>query len=321
MLKRTRKYTAKIKCIKNIKVPQIKKNNKKEVAKEECTIPQSIPLSSFSRLTLGRVEHHENDVRSYVESQSPNEKIIFLEKVKTERILEREIDCWDVRTDGINYWVLTNPTNLYSQDDFQSLDYLLSFHIGLAARIYTKLTPSVNEEEKERLLAAWRRWEQAAEAFDSADEAEEFQAIGMRCRECLLTLIRGIANDSMIPRGQGIPKKSDFIHWSEIIAQTIASGASADRVRGYLRAISKSTWELVNWLTHTRNAVRLDGQLAIDATQGVLAAFSSVLIKYERSLPDRCPNCDSYRISSIYESKANSYITICEKCGWVESID
>lgn len=295
---------------------QAKKNNKKEAVEEECTIPQSLPLSSFTRLTLGHVEHDENDVRSYVESQSPDEKVIYLEKVKTERILEREIDCWNVHTDRIKYWVLTNPTNLYSQDDFQSLDFLLSFHIGLAARIYTKPTASANEEEKERLFAAWRRWEQLAEAFDSADEAEEFQAIGMRCRECLLTLIRGIANDSMIPEGQETPKKSDFIHWSEIIAQTIAGGASSDRVRGYLKSISKSTWELVNWLTHANNAVRKDGELAVYATQNVLAAFSSVLIKYERRLPDRCPNCTSYKITSVYESEINSHITICEKCGW-----
>jgi hypothetical protein len=30
-----------------------------------------------------------------------------------------------------------------------------------------------------------RKLVQASEAFDKADEAEEFQAVGMRCRECL----------------------------------------------------------------------------------------------------------------------------------------
>lgn len=294
------------------------KSKKKKEVTEECTVPQSFSLSAFTKLTLGRVEHQENDVRAYVEWQSPDEKVTYLEKVKTERVLGREIDCWDVRTDGTNWWVLTNPTNLYSKDEFQSLDYLLSFHIGLAARIYTKPTASANEEEKERLFAAWRRWEQTAEAFDNADEAEEFQAVGMRCRECLLTLIRSIANDSMIPEGQEAPKKSDFIHWSEIIAQTIASGSSADRVRGYLKTISKSTWELVSWLTHSSNAVRMDGDLAVYATQNVLAAFSSVLIKYERGLPDRCPNCASYKIKSVYEPDVDSYITLCEKCKWVD---
>jgi hypothetical protein len=288
---------------------QIKINN------EECVLPEPISLSSFTKLTLGRVEHEEREVREYVEWQFPDKKVIYLEKIKTERVLGREIDCWDVRTNDINLWVLTNPTNLYSQEDFQSLDYLLSFHIGLAARIYTKPKSPVNESEKARLLVAWRRWEQAAEAFDNADEAEEFQAVGMRCRECLILLVRSIANDSMIPEGQEPPKKADFPHWSELISQTITKG---DRIRSYLKAISKSTWELVNWLTHAQNAVRMDGELVVYATQNVLAAFSTLLIKHERGLPDRCPDCNSYKITSVYSSDIGSDITLCERCGWAE---
>lgn len=36
--------------------------------------------------------------------------------------------------DDGRWWVITNPTNLYSHYEFPSADYTLSFHIGVVAR-------------------------------------------------------------------------------------------------------------------------------------------------------------------------------------------
>ncbi len=46
----------------------------------------------------------------------------------------RDHDVWDVHTDKDRWWVVTNPTNLYSQTLMPSLDYTLSFDVGLMAR-------------------------------------------------------------------------------------------------------------------------------------------------------------------------------------------
>jgi hypothetical protein len=53
---------------------------------------------------------------------------------------------------------------------------------------------------------ALRRWTQAAESLDSADEAEEFQAVGMRCRESLIAMVRAIAQPTMVPKGTEEPR-------------------------------------------------------------------------------------------------------------------
>jgi hypothetical protein len=45
---------------------------------------------------------------------------------------------WDVHTTGDRYWVITNPTNLYSQQLFPSMDYTLSFHVGVTARMVAR---------------------------------------------------------------------------------------------------------------------------------------------------------------------------------------
>jgi hypothetical protein len=248
-------------------MPKSPKKAKRQLpSPDECTIPGRVPDSVLNKFVLNRLEHEAQAIREYVEWQSPKENVTYLEKVATEHLFDRKLDAWDVHTDGEHYWVITSPTNLYSQELFPSLDYTLSFRIGLMARVMARRRGTDDDEQQDRLAAGWRRWTQAAEALDRADEAEEFQAIGMRCRECLLAMVRAVANDSMVPAGQNRLKSADFLHWSELLANTIAQGSSAAEIRAYLKTLAKSTWQLVSWLTHASNAVRFDGHMAVEAT-------------------------------------------------------
>jgi hypothetical protein len=140
--------------------------------------------------------------------------------------------------------------------------------------------------------------------------------VGMKCRECLLAFIREVARDDMIPKDATAPKRGDFIHWAEHVANAIAPSKSAERLRAYLRTTAKATWEYVQWLTHASNATRFDGEIAVDATGHVLSAYSHVLIKQERGIPDRCPRCSSYRLFREYDEELDAYIDICESCEW-----
>ena len=179
--------------------------------------------------------------------------------------------------------------------------------------------PWGSKEEQDRLAGAWRRWSQASEALDTADEAEDFQAIGVRCREALVSFIHDVSDPSMVPPGEVPPKRSDVIHWSEFIANYVAPGASNERVRGYLKDEAKATWELVNWLTHAKNAVRFDAILAVDGTGHILYAFGMATIRKEKGIPDRCPQCASYRITRDWRPEFgpdHEYVTRCEACEW-----
>ena len=201
----------------------------------------------MTQFTLGRNEHEEKRIAEYVEWQCrrDSERVTYLEKIQTEHIFGNHYDCWSVRTNKSQYWVITTPTNLYSQELFPSLDYTLSFHIGLVARVQAKREKPDNNILSERLTVAFRRWEQAATALDESEESEDIQAVGMRCRECLIAFVRSISNSSMVPKGQELPKAADFIHWSELIAETICHGSSAKEMRSHLKAIARSTWQLV----------------------------------------------------------------------------
>lgn len=160
-------------------------------------------------------EHERRDVIRYFELESHGEATVeHAEKIASERVYGQPHDVWDVHATDGRWWVITNMTNLYPQDEFKSMDYVLSFHVGLMARIGARQSREApaGEEEQDRVPSSWRRYEQAADALNEADEAEEFQAAGMRCREALLTFVREVADAAMIPAGAPAPKAGDFIH-------------------------------------------------------------------------------------------------------------
>ncbi len=65
------------------------------------------------------------------------------------------------------------------------------------------------------------------------------QAVGMRCRECLIAFVRSVAEPDMVPAGQDPPKAADVIHWTELIADTVSPGPRAADIRGYLKALGE----------------------------------------------------------------------------------
>jgi len=303
-----------------MKTRRATKQRKKPV-RGECTIPPRVPDAVLNQFTLGRNEHEADAIKAYIEWQcaKDNEHVTYLEKVQTEHVFGTPDACWNVRTEKERYWVITNPTNLYSQELFPSLDYTLSFHIGLMARVQAQRKGSKDDRVGDRLAAALRRWEQAAEALDASSESEEVQAVGMRCRECLITFVRAAATTAKVPDGQEPPKAADVIHWSELIADTVASGSRAAEIRGYLKALARAAWQLVAWLTHAANATRSHGTLAVDATYAVLNAFGAAILRHEQPTPDRCSRCNSLRITIVAHPAFDSGEAIaCEGCGWIE---
>src|SRR6266508_1285272 len=83
-----------------------------------------------------RASRWERDqVRSYFQSQWPDDPVVHLEKVASEQVAGVPHDIWDVHCAGGRWWALTNPLNAYSQEDFKSRDVVLTFHVGLALRV------------------------------------------------------------------------------------------------------------------------------------------------------------------------------------------
>src|SRR5436309_9344898 len=68
---------------------------------------------------------------NYMTSQAPDLTVEFAQKVYAENVLGHRHDVWDVHTNVDRWWVITNPTNLYSQVQFPNMDLAVTFHVGL----------------------------------------------------------------------------------------------------------------------------------------------------------------------------------------------
>lgn len=253
-------------------------------------------------------QREKEAVRAYVEEQA-HEGVIHVEKVGSELVGPVRHDIWDVHAAANRWWVVTNPMNLYDQTDFKSRDVVLTFHIGLALRLEygREREVPVVAGVSDLLPGSWRRWQQAFEAFDTGDEAEVFQSVGVRLRETLVSFIGESCSDSLVPSEQRPPKASDFKGWIELLANALAPGESAAKLRSYLKKQAIETWEYVNWLTHAKSAVRLDAEIGMKVVEHLLGTFTAARLRLGASAA-RCGACGSYELVA----------GICRHCEWVD---
>lgn len=140
----------------------------------DCVIPPTLAPEMLREYVIDDPEHEAQEIVRYVEWQA-HEEVIHREKITTEYLPGRRYNVWDVHTATDRWWVITNPTNLYSQSIFKSLDFTLSFHIGLMTRVMAHAANDGGPIEEPRLLAVWRRLSQAREALDRAEEQRTFR--------------------------------------------------------------------------------------------------------------------------------------------------
>jgi hypothetical protein len=299
----------------------VKTRRKAAEKADACTIPPALPVEALPEFVLNQPAREAEDVRRYVEWQARDEKVLHLEMMKAEFVGGRKYTAWDVRTDKARWWVITNPTNLYSQDLFPSLDYTFSFHIGLMLRVMSKPGPRASKAELGLFASAWRKWTHAAEACDRAEEPEDLQAVGMRCREALLAFVRSAGSAEMVSPVDEAPKRADFVGWSALIARAAAPGGSREALRDYLKSTARATWQYVNWLTHAAKPSPADAHLAVEATEHILLAFCSSLLRHAHGFPDACPSCGSYRVVQDHRPEIEGdwpYVMVCASCDWEE---
>ena len=299
---------------------------KRKGIKGDCVIPTTPPAAALRATTMvGTSPYEEREIIDYFEWQfgkDPKQasKVEHVELVKSETVMGRLYNVWDIHATNGRWWVVTAPLNWYQQKLFPSLDYTLSFHIGLTLRVAARNQRQVHAKNLVLFAAAYRRWQQAAEAIDEAKEAEDFQAVGMKCRECLLAFARAAQKDLPKPAdGSPFPKRGDFVNWTEIIAGYAAPGGKGKDLRKYLKDQANNTWQLVNWLTHTTNAIRHDAELTVAATRHLLEAFTGALVRHDSKNPGRCPKCSSYQLESFYVPESEEdppYVLVCMACEW-----
>lgn len=296
----------------------------------DCVIPEAIPKPELRNLLFEQSEREVQEISEYTERQCnkkreteldetgsteiAEELVQHAEKIRTERVMGIDYDVWDVHTNLNRWWVITNATNLYSQTLMPSIDYTLSFHIGLMARVQARRELTDQQEIHEFLSNTHRKIYQAQLALDGADEIEEFQAIGLQCREAMTSFIREIIAAGLFEECDDAPKRGDFVAWSEHIIGVCVPGGSGEYVRGYLKSICKKGWQLANWLTHAKGATRSDAALCLHATEHIINELITLALRSASKTPQRCGKCGSAKIRVTWLPDDNEYVAVCLVC-------
>ena len=291
-----------------------RENNRK---KSECVIHEHpVPARELSKYAVDNDPHSERDIADYVHGQARDETVQYVERVKYEVVLGDKYEIWDVITEKNRWWVITNYTNLYSQLHFPSLDYTLSFHIGLMMRLRSK---PKGGQEPSPFDEVFRRQEQAKHRHDTAVEAEDYQAVGMHLRECLLSLTGVLRRRVAIPRGIERPQDSNFIGWCDELMNHLCGGKSHKELRQHLKNVAKDTRQLVNWLTHDRDANATASFIAIHSCDTVIGHFVQVLMRERTGQADKCPLCNSRNVRRHFDISIGpdgDYYMTCGGCDW-----
>lgn len=287
---------------------------------DDCVLPPPVmPAGELARYSPSRDPDKEQDIARYVEGQCRGEEVVQnVELVKTEIVLGDKYEIWDVITDKDRWWVVSNLTNLYSQKSFPSLDYTLSFHVGLMMRLRSR-PDGADPAEPSPFDEVFRRAEQAENLFDRAVQAEDFQAVGVQLRECLLSLLpamrRRVTHSAAIEQ----PKEGDFINWYSVLMDALCPGDPNKELRQYLKHTAKDTWQLIGWLVHDRDANKTAASIANHACGTVVGHSIQVLERNARDFTETCPVCKSRDIRSHFDpllGDDGEYYSTCGSCRW-----
>ena len=287
----------------------------------DCVVhDHPVPASELGRYSVDRDPHSEQDIANYVEGQARDEIVHHVERVKREVVLGDIYDIWDVTTDEDRWWVITNLTNLYSQKYFPSLDYTISFHIGLMARLRSR-SNRIDPEEPTPFDEVIRRADQAEERHDAAVEVEDYQAVGMLLRESLISLVQALRRHVPLDDQIEKPKNADFVGWSELLMNGLCPGGSNKELRQHLKNTAKETWQLANWLTHTRSATRIASSIAKHSCQTIIGHFIQILEGSRSENVGMCPVCNSRDIRTHFDiaiQPDGDYFSSCGVCDWTD---
>jgi hypothetical protein len=278
---------------------------------------------SVATIMLPSKPEEKQAIIDYMNSQAPDLTVEFLQKVYVENVLSHQHAVWDVHTNADRWWVITNPTNLYSQEQFPNMDLAVTFHVGLCLRIPRGERSNLSELSVEPLAGCFRHMSEASDALASAQEVSDFQAVGVRCREALLAFT-GAAQIVIPWKGDAIvePKQADFKAWVDHICSVSLSGQTHEYRRHLFKALLDEAWRFSNWLTHAKTSAWHDAEAAVTTAEHALGLATSLVLRHVRGAPDACPACGSTRLSPQRGVHSNVPDVewerpTCEKCGWV----
>ncbi len=270
------------------------------------------------------------DISKYVEWQSQNKcKVLNAKPEHTFNDLGVEVRVWNVKTDTDgSWWVVEGdevPMNLYPQGAYYfGTDEVYSFHMGIMERMKnSEYRPedfvkaiTLNDDIAPQLF---RKLKNIANLIDSAIEIEDFQAIGVQCREILIELGNTIYIIEMAGEDEQ-PQASNFKKKGEFFVQFYLRGSDNSDYRSIIKKLTESTWDYANKITHSHNATFYEASTCVTLCTSLVGVYENIKQKvFDPISQYKCKNCKSKKLKIIDDESGKDGIVKtlllqCEEC-------
>lgn len=284
------------------------------------------------------MERTYEDVAEYVEKQSQGKCNVLSAKPEyTFEDLGFKVNVWNVKTDVDGAWWVVEgdqiPMNLYSQSAYYfSADEAYSFHMGLMQRMFA----NPKEYEPEDYVRAitldgkiaptlFRKLKNIASLIDVAKEIEDFQAIGVQCREILIELGNIIYQQEMSDV-EDQPQASNFKKKADLFVRFYLSGSENSDYRNCIKKLTEATWDYANKITHSQTATYYETSTCVTLTTSLIGVYQNIRQKVFDPLSQYiCKMCKSKKLNIIDdEIDENGIVSklylCCEECGEITEI-
>ena len=284
---------------------------------------------------MQRMGRSYEEVAEYVENQSQGKcKVLSAKTEHTFDDLGYKVNVWNIKTDVDGAWWVVEgnqiPMNLYPQSAFYfSADEVYSFHMGLMQRMF-----ATNEDyEPEDYVRAitldgeiapplFRKLKNIALLIDEAKEIEDFQSIGVQCREILIELGNTIYQPEMAGSDEQ-PQASNFKKKAELFVKFYLSGSENSDYRNCIKKLTEATWDYANKITHSQTATFYETSTCVTLTTSLVSVYENIRQKVFDPLSQYV--CKSKKLSIVDdESNENGIVSklylCCEECGGITEV-
>lgn len=273
----------------------------------------------------------ENQIQDYFKSFDDINEILNIKCEETFNDLGLEVNVWNVKTKSEAFWVVEGesaPMNLYTQNaSYLSADEAYSFHMGISQRLSQKHNDNfrhIIDEiplDIEQVKSISRKLNMASQKLSMDLEPEEFQSIGLICRESLIDLSKEFCkrNPEIIKANK--LKSSDFKGVANEFINLYIPGKNNTDLRNYSRKIVESAWSFNSIVVHSQNKTYPDVKIALLFTSSVVSLFENLFLKYIGFDQEySCSECGSKQIE-YYTGEDKAMIMQCQSCGIEEFIE
>lgn len=133
--------------------------------------------------------------------------------------------------------------------------------------------------------------------IDTAKEIEDFQAIGVHCRETLIELGNHIY-EPMMAGAEEQPQASNFKRKAELFIQFYLKGSENSDYRGIINKLTEATWDYANKITHSRSATYYEASTCVTLCISLVGTYENILQKVFAPLAQyHCSVCKSRKLS------------------------